>query len=78
MTTHAVATGVFPFIAADSPELALLAAVIKLAVEDAQAGDDEARAWLASPDCRGMLSWPVPAHADLDAAYAALLLLATP
>ncbi len=74
MTTEAITTGTFQFIAGDAPELSLLAAVIKLAADDARGGDDDARQWLASPDCHGMLSWLVPAYVDVDAVQAALLL----
>lgn len=53
---HAVATL--------SPERALLAAVIRLAVEDATAGDGEARQWLASEACARWLAWLVPDGVD--------------
>ncbi len=59
--------------ARDAPELAILAACIKQALEDAQAGDLEAAEWLASPECQSMLSWLIPEHADVAAVHTALL-----
>jgi hypothetical protein len=53
-------------IAVDHPELALLAAALKLALDDARCGDGEAREWLAGPVARAWLSWLLPDYADLD------------
>jgi hypothetical protein len=52
MGTVGTVTSRFQPLAYESPELALLAAVVKVALEDAREGDDEAREWLASPACR--------------------------
>ncbi len=60
-------------VAKDSPELALLAAVVRQGLDDAQAGDPEAVTWLASDDCIGMLAWLLPPEADPEAVHAALL-----
>jgi len=64
---------VFTAIAADAPELALLAATIKLALDDARCGDPEAREWLAGDECQSMLSWLIPESSKLDSVHAALL-----
>jgi hypothetical protein len=69
-TIHTVAT--------DNPELALLAAVIQPAADDARTGNREAREWLASPQCRDILSWLIPPEAELDAVHSALLGMAKP
>jgi hypothetical protein len=60
-------------IAADAPELSILAAVLKQAVEDGQGGDHEAATWLASDDCRDLLAWLVPEQADVVGVHQALL-----
>jgi hypothetical protein len=57
----------------DAPERSLLAACLKLAVDDARCGDASARAWLAAPVARSWLAWLLPEHGDLDAVHATLL-----
>jgi hypothetical protein len=44
-----------------------------LAVEDAQDGDEEARQWLESNLCRGLLWWFIPIEADVEAVQQALI-----
>lgn len=56
--------GVIHALADETPELALLTAVVRLAVEDAGRGDPEARQWLASVDCLACLSWIAPDMVD--------------
>ena len=55
------------------PEAALLAAVIRLAVEDAARGDAEAAEWLAGPVCRAWLHLIAPDGVDVDQVHARLL-----
>lgn len=58
-------------VAGQEPERALLAAAVRLAYEDALAGDAEAAAWLRSETCRAWL-WLI-APADGDVVHARLL-----
>lgn len=55
------------------PERALVAAVIRLAVEDCLTGDPEAHSWLAGPDCEEWLGMVVPRGVDGEAVQAALI-----
>ena len=43
-----------------APELAILAAALRLSVDDALAGDTDARAWLAGPRCLEWLAALLP------------------
>jgi len=60
-------------VAADDPHLALVAGVIRQAVDDAAAGDPEARAWLAGDACLVMLTWLPPGQVDPAAVQARLV-----
>jgi hypothetical protein len=60
MTTQGIAISPIQAVAAEAPEMALLGACLKLAVDDARGGDPEARPWLASDACLAMLSWLLP------------------
>lgn len=64
MTRATTPGGVIHALADETPELALLAAIVRQAAEDAAAGDPEARAWLADKDCLVLLTWLAPEHAD--------------
>jgi|GEM_PF-3599210 len=65
--------GIIHDVAGYEPEKALLAAVIQLAVEDAQKGDVEAAAWLAGPVCRAWLHLLTPDGVDADEVHERLL-----
>lgn len=65
--------GIIHDVAASAPEKALLAAVIQLAVEDAQKGDVEALEWLHGPTCRSWLHLITPDDVDAEAVRARLL-----
>jgi hypothetical protein len=43
-------------VARDQPELALIAAIVRVALDDAKTGDAEAKDWLSSGACRGYLA----------------------
>ncbi len=51
-------------VAEHAPEFALLAAVVRVALTDAQGGDLDAASWLASDQCRALCSLLIPADAD--------------
>lgn len=57
-------SGILHAVAAERPELALIGAMVRLAVDDAGRGDPEARQWLASPACLRWLAWIVPPEVD--------------
>ncbi|ACZ39660.1 hypothetical protein [Sphaerobacter thermophilus] len=65
--------GIIHDVAASAPEAALLAAVIRLAYEDALGGDAEAAEWLAGPVCRAWLHLIAPDGVDVDQVHARLL-----
>ena len=73
MTRAQTPAGVIHAEAAAAPELALVAAIVRQAVDDARAGDAEARAWLASEACARWLAWLVPDGADPAAVQAQLV-----
>ena len=73
MTRALTPAGVIHAVAGQEPERALVAAIVRQAVDDARAGDAEARAWLASEACARWLAWLVPDHADPAAAQAQLV-----
>ncbi|HET9017759.1 MAG TPA: hypothetical protein VFN57_19305 [Thermomicrobiaceae bacterium] len=56
-----------------SPEGSLVAAMIRLALEDSLAGNADARIWLASADCERWLTFVVPPGVDEGAVQMALL-----
>lgn len=56
-----------------SPEMELIAAMIRVAVEDARAGDQEARAWVGSGACHAWLSWLAPAGVDAEGLHERLM-----
>ncbi|ACZ39684.1 hypothetical protein [Sphaerobacter thermophilus] len=60
-------------VAGQEPERALVAAIVRQAVDDARAGDAEARAWLGSEACARWLAWLVPDGADPAAVQAQLV-----
>lgn len=73
MTRAQTPAGVIHAVAGQEPERALVAAIVRQAVDDARAGDAEARAWLAGPACLRWLAWLTPDHADPAAVQAQLV-----
>lgn len=65
--------GTIRALAGEVPELALVAAILRLAVEDAQAGRRGARDWLSSAACRDWLVYLTPPDADVVGVQAALI-----
>lgn len=60
MTRAVTPGGIIHAVAADEPELALAAAIVRQAVDDAREGCLEAREWLVSRDCLRWLAWLTP------------------
>lgn len=65
--------GIIHRAAQDAPELSLIAAMVRLAVEDAAGGDPSARQWLGSPACAKWLAWLASGDADPAAVQARIL-----
>lgn len=75
MSRATTPAGTIRAVAAAASELALIAATIRVALADAQAGDAEAAAWLWGDTCRGFLALIAPAGSDPDALHGQLLAL---
>lgn len=73
MTRALTPGGLIHGVAGEAPERALIAAIVRQAVDDARAGDAEARQWLAGPACLRWLGWIAPDHADPAAVQAQLV-----
>ncbi len=60
--------GVIMSVAKDDPYRGLLAATLRIAVVDAQAGDTDALRWLASDTAAALIAYLVPHTSKMDAA----------
>ena len=67
MTSAETPVAIIHRVAETDPHRALLAAVLRLAVMDAQGGDTDAARWLRSPACAALLSLLIPDTSGMSA-----------